>query len=169
MKKKKSVIEKQFKSDDTEINSVIKIIVGIILAFAIVYFAFAIITGEIKIGKKENTKVMIQYEEILAEQTFKQKDEDYFVLYYDFNGDDISIINGVISKLSGTLKTYKVDLNSKFNTQYIENSNAQIKTNPTKITELKVKNPTLIRISNKKIIKFIIGEDKIVEYSNKVK
>ena len=71
--------------------------------------------------------------------TFKQKDSEYYVLYYDFdNENDTTLLEAIDSTLSEKLTTYKVDLSKKFNSSYVSDS---VNKKATTSSELKIKNP----------------------------
>ena len=123
-----------------------------------------IITGEIDLGKNKETVAEIQYKEILAEMTLKQNDEEYFVIYYNFDEED-SLISAIINVLASNQKVYEVDLSKRFNYNYI----GDVKTDVKSIKNLKVKNPTLIKVANKKIEKVVFGIDSIKKYVSTIK
>lgn len=99
---------------------------------------------------------------ILAKQIFNQKEEEYYVYFYDFDNaeDDLNVTNLVNDKLSND-KVYKVDISNALNNNYVseENSNKKAKT----LEDLKVKNYTLLKISADKIVKYYEKEDIIKE------
>ncbi len=165
MKKKKNKIDKQYNGEEVQLAKVKWIALGIILFFALAYFIGALITGKISFKKEEKAATTIQYEEILAEMTFKQPEAEYFVLYYSFSSSDSSMINNYASKLEGTAPVYKVDLGKGFNTGYIADGDTKT---PTSINDLKVKDPTLIRVKNKKAISYVNGLNNIKTYVSKL-
>ncbi len=162
--KQRKLIEKQLKNNESpEVKTIIKIVVGIALFFGVVYFGAGILMGDIKL-KKEEKETTIQYSEILAEKTFLQNNSEYYVMYYNFDSNDAELITAVISTLSKNLTVYTVDLDKHFNSNYISD---EIKTKkPSNSSELQVKNPTLIRIKNKKVVSFITGLENIVEHAS---
>lgn len=99
---------------------------------------------------------------ILAKQIFKQKEESYYVYFYDFDSaeDNLNVTNLVNDKLTND-KVYKVDISNGLNSNYVteENSNKKAK----KLEDLKVKNYTLLKISGDKIVKYYEKEDIIKE------
>ena len=165
MKKKKNKIDKQYNGEEVQLEKAKWIALGIILFFALAYFVGELITGNISFKKEKKAETTIQYEEILAEQTFKQPDSEYFVLFYNFDSEDSSMINNYASKLEGTVPVYKVDLKKKFNAAYV--TDEDVKT-PTSINDLKVKDPTLVRVKNKKTISFVNGLNNIKTYVSKL-
>ena len=163
MKKKKNVIDRKISNNtNPEIKTALKIILGILVFLIILYALVGIATGEIKI-KDEKKETTIQYSEILAEKTFKQKDNEYYVIYYNFDDNSSSLIEAIINGLSQTNTVYKVDLNKVFNKNYITDDS--VNTNPKNLSELKVKNPTLIKIKSKKVQKVITGLDSIKDFA----
>jgi len=93
-KKNQKTKEKTNKKDllgkanyDTQVTRGIKIAVGVIIALGLVYLLTALATGEIKLGekkKKESVEPEIQYEEIIAGQILNRKQNEYYVLAFDF-------------------------------------------------------------------------------------
>lgn len=165
--KNKKVIERNLGNNSTGISTIVKIAIGVVIVFVLAYLLFAILTGEIKLKKDKKTEPTIQYVEILAETTFKQNNDDYFVLFYGFNDNEANLLETISEVLGNTTKTYKVDLDKKFNTNYIAN-NEDIDKTPKNIEELKVENPTLIRIKKGKVTEFITGVENIKNYSQKL-
>ena len=115
--KNKKIIERQYKNNDenNEFIKILKITIGVLLFFGIVYLIAGVLTGEIKFNKDEKEEVSIQYSEILAESTFKQKDNEYYVIYYDFSSNESVLIDAITNDLSANNKVYKVDLSKGFN------------------------------------------------------
>ena len=82
--------------------------------------------------------------------------DDYYVLFYD-NGN--TTIEEIIKNYGGSVPIYKVDMSSAFNKKYAtsEESNK----NPSKVSEFKINGPTLIKVSNEKVLNYIEGVDEI--------
>lgn len=162
-KKEKRIIDRQYKSDgNPEVKTIVKISIGVLLLFAFVYFISGILTGNIKLKKEKEEEVKIQYSEILAEQTFKQSPDEYYVLFYSFDGVESSYLTALASGLSSTV--YKVDLDKKFNSSYISD---KVNTNPKKASDIKVSDPTLIKVKNKKTSKVVVGINNIKKFVTK--
>ncbi|MDD6879409.1 MAG: hypothetical protein PUD59_04210 [bacterium] len=159
---KKEILNREKMSTIPEVKTLIKIVIGIILILIIVYFLGGLLTGNIKL-KKDEEKVEIQYSEILAEQTFKQPNSEYFVIFYNFDSSEKSLIDALSSDLSTIVSIYKVDLSKKFNLSYITNEKSNKK--PTSSNELKIYGTTLIRIKNGKVINYVEGLSNIKEYT----
>lgn len=171
MGKKSGKIDlKKLNDNENENNDIIRMIkiVGIIaLIFAAFYLVFAIYNGEISFGKDKETKkdVEIQNQEILAGSIFNRIENEYYVLMYDFDGD-FSIKCNTIYNLylqKGTLdKMYLVNLGSAFNKKYVADNVNSV--NVSSIENLKVVNPTLLKISNGKVVESLTGIDAINNY-----
>lgn len=166
IKKSKKVIGNVSNSD--EVTNVIKIISVIAILFAIIYFATAIINGEIFGDKEEKTEVEIQNVEILMGETFEKKDSEYIIVYYDFEDKIYSnlytmLVDDYNSK-DKKVPMYKVDLSTNFSKNYIAKEEESSNTNPTALSNLKIKGATLIRIKDKKVVKYVEGKDNIKLY-----
>lgn len=169
--KKSKIINNNKANYNENLVKTLKILGILILLFAIIYVGTAIVRGEIKLSKDDETsqEVSIQNEEILAGSTFNRKEKEYIVLYYNFKNDNSVIYDSIYESYKNSQKElpklYKVDLSKGFNKAYISDKD-HINTKPTKIEELELKNPTLIRIKDKKIIKFITSRNEIQNYIN---
>ena len=134
----------------------ILVIVGI---FSIIYLLSALfITKELdwfKKDKEEESETTSNSDTILAASIFKQSEETYYVYLYDFGEEKSEITDLVNSNLSGE-KVYKVDTTSAMNANYVsEESNKAAKT----LEELKVKAPTLIKVSGDAITEYYENEE----------
>lgn len=141
------------------------IILGIILI--IYFFVAVVITKEIDWFKEDsdttnNTQSVSNA--ILASETFKQSEEEYYVYYYDFNDEDSSIKTLLNSKLSNST-VYKVDTSDAFNSNYVTTEIGN--ENLTSLENLKVINPTLIKVVGDSVIEYYQTKDKIIEYLEK--
>ena len=92
---------------------------------------------------------------ILASAIFKQKEDTYYVYFYDFDEEKNEITSIVDSALSGE-KVYKVNTASAMNANYVsEESNKGAKS----LDDLKVTAPTLIKISEDSITEYYEGKE----------
>ena len=125
------------------------------------------ITKEVDVSSKkdndttENTTSSVS-NKILAQRIFEQSEEEYFVYFYDFNEEDKNISSAISGK--SEMKIYRVDTSSGLNQNYVTESESN--RNVTGIENLKVKNPTLIKISGDKVSLYLEGETEIVNYLN---
>lgn len=150
--------KKVYSSDSEEIMNMGKILLGIILSLGLVYLVFGIMSGEIKL-KEEIKEVEINYEEVLGSTIASIKEESYYLLLYNFKDYDFSRAIDIGNYRSK--KVYKVDLGKSFNSQYMVTDQKDV--NLKDISSLKVLNPTLIKVNNKKIVNSVLGENEIIK------
>ena len=134
----------------------------IFIICAIYLLSALFITKELDwFDKKDENDNIQTTTSILAKQTFMQSDEEYWVYYYDSKKSEDEITDLVSSKLSND-KVYRVDMSSALNSNFLtEEGNRNAKT----IDDLKVKVPTLIKISADNIIEYYESD----EIKNKLK
>jgi len=170
--KKNRQMYKEVKNENSEFDSMIKILIGVLIVFFVVYFVYAVASGEFS-SKKDEEPVGAEFQDIfiLAGTTFKMDKDDYYVMYYDLSDNYSSAMGSLYegyTKSDSTIKMYLVDLKNKFNHSYILGEEEIVNTNPSNIDELKVMNPTLVRIKDKKVVEFITGRENISDYIFKV-
>ena len=93
----------------------------------VIYYVLAIfVTKELDIVDKNKKSTITEQTEadttlvsgkILASSIFDQKEDDYYVYFYDFNEED-ELVKGVINTLTDE-KIYKVDTSSSLNANYV--------------------------------------------------
>lgn len=105
-------------------------------------------------NKPEENKTIVQ-NTILASETFKQTEEEYYVYFYDYKDEDAQISSIINSKLSSN-KVYKVDASSALNNKYISEESNKLAKN---LADLKVKAPTLIKITGEIISAYYEGNE----------
>lgn len=141
------------------------IIMAVMLSVILVFYGITVLVSN---NKKEDTKndnnsdTVIQYEEILVGEIFKQNNSEYYVLAYDSTSDGQkykSDINTYVTK-ENSAKTYFVDLTNAFNKKYVSTeSNFE--------NEFPIfKEPTLLKIVNGSIVEVYEGNsisDKITD------
>ena len=172
MKKKRKNYYKTTTSTELDYMRVVKITVGVLLVLGLVYLGTAILSGEIKLNKNKKTEEVTEfsYKEILAGETFNRSPIDYYVLFYK-SSDNFS---SYYKQLVDTYKTkdeslpfYFVNLDDKLNEEYLigeDDTNSYSK--PSSIDNLKVSNPTIIRIRNKQVFDFISGREEVLKFFN---
>lgn len=141
---------------DVDYIRVIKIGVGVLLILGIVYLVTAIASGEIKFGKKDKSvkETEIQYQEIIAGETFNRNSKEYYVLFMNFTDNYASYYLSSIDSYEGkdnSLPFYTVDIEKKINNEYVTN-------------ELKLENPTILKISNSNIVETITGKENVLNF-----
>lgn len=163
--KKNRVVNNTSSSD--EISKIIKIISAIAVCFAIVYFATSYITGRMS-DNTEEQEVEIQKEEILISETFEKTDKEYMVMYYDYEDDFNAELYAMLVQNYNNKKKdvpiYKVDLASNLSKNYVAQGEEKSNTKPTALSNLKIKGATVIRIKDKKVIKYVEGKEQVKGY-----
>ena len=153
-----------------KLSTILKIIIGVIIVILIFYYGLALfVTKEVDLSSNskkdtttENTSSNVS-NAILAKNTFNQTDEVYYVYYYNFNDEDKVLANSINSLTDHTI--YRVDTNSGLNSNYVDTNNGN--KDVSSIDNLKVKNPTLIKIDNDKVVSYYEGVDAISNFLNK--
>lgn len=143
-------------SDDSTLMDKFFIVAAVILFLLCFYILTVYITNKNSDDTKEEEKtVEISKDEIVLGSSLSMKG-DYYVIYYNKGNDTIEEI---IKNYGGELSLYKVDMSNAFNKKYAtsEESNKS----PSKVSEFKINGPTLIKVSNKKVVNYIEGEDEI--------
>lgn len=138
--------------EENQIKKLIIITLILIFIICVIYLVSALfITKELDwFSKKDNETTNLVTNTILASEIFKQKEEEYYVYFYDYNDEDSQISSIVSSKLSEK-KVYRVDTNSALNSRYVsDDSNKDAKT----IADLKVKAPTVVKIIGEVITEY---------------
>lgn len=146
-------VQKLSKEKPMTMKTFITILVTLLVFFVILYIITGIfITKDIKwFDKKEESTIS---NKILASDTLRQSEEEYYVYYYD-STDENSDVSSVVSSLS--TKVYRVDLNDAFNSNYIGEPSGIV----SDISELKVSDPTIIKVISSTISEYYNGVDEI--------
>ena len=145
---------------------VVIILLCVVLLFGLMYFLTTrILSKEVTKKRKQSevTESTIQYEKILACESFTMEQEEYYVVYYDSTDTNLSSTIATYQADKKDIKLYSVDLNDGMNKKYITDSDI----NTSSIENLKVKNPTLIHFKNKEVVDTITDENEIKDYLTK--
>ena len=157
-KKKYYDLDKAMGGDSIYKSAVITVV--LVLVFVGLFYLFAVYIT----NKPEKIRIpeeSISYEQITAGSTFNMSDEEYVVLFYsrENNSDITSKISNY--KSSKKINVYYVDLDDAINNPVKSDTSNK---SATKASELKVINPTLIKIKNGKIAEYIEGQSNVVNY-----
>ena len=156
-KKEGKSLQREIFNEEHQIKKLIIITIMLVIIIGIIYLLSALfITEELDLfdKKDEETSTLIT-NTILASEIFKQKEEDYYVYFYNYDDEDEEISTTINSKLSES-KVYKVDTNSALNKNYVsEESNKKANS----LENLKVKASTVIKISGDKIVEYYENEE----------
>lgn len=139
--------------EEYNVKKIVITCVIVLVSIGLVYLISALfITKELDWFSKEEIKENTSGVEnsILASAIFKQKEDEYYVYFYDFNEDNNMYKNIVSSKLSSK-KVYNVDTSSGLNSNYVSDvSNKKA----TGLDDLKVVNDTVIKIVGDTIVEY---------------
>lgn len=139
--------------EEYNIKKIVITCVIVLVSIGLVYLISALfITKELDWFSKKEVKENASSIEnsILASAIFKQKEDEYYVYFYDFNEDNNMYKNIVSSKLSSK-KVYNVDTSSGLNSNYVSDvSNKKA----TGLDDLKVINDTVIKIVGDTIVEY---------------
>ena len=139
--------------EEYNVKKIVITCVIVLVSIGLVYLISALfITKELDWFSKEEVKENTNSVEnsILASAIFKQKEDEYYVYFYDFNEDNNMYKNIVSSKLSSK-KVYNVDTSSGLNSNYVSDvSNKKA----TGLDGLKVINDTVIKIVGDTIVEY---------------
>ena len=168
-RKNKKILETKQVELDTSIKglTVVKLIGAIVLILLVLYYILAVfVTKEIDVSNKNNStsnnseSTSNVSNKILASAIFNQKEEDYYVYFYDFTDEDESVANAISNR--SDLKIYRVDTSSSLNSKYVTEDANSI--NVDSIETLKVKNPTLIHVEADKVTAYHQGSTSILGF-----
>jgi len=158
-KKEGKSLQREVPTEKNEIKSLLVITLVLVVIIAIIYLLSALfVTKELdwfdNDKDNEETETLVD-NTILASETFKQKEEVYYVYFYDYDEEDTEISSSVSNTLSNE-KVYKVDTGSALNNKYVsEESNKKAK----KLEDLKVKAPTVVKVSGEQIVEYYEGDE----------
>ncbi len=142
-------------------KTIIIILVAAVLLVGMYFLTTAILSKDNE--KEKITENAIQYDEILAGESFNQNGV-YYVIYYD-STDEYSTISSLISsyQLNNTdTKLYSVDLSNGMNKKYI--TNGDIVTSDA--SSLRVKDNTLLKFNNGEVSEVITDTSEITNFLN---
>ena len=143
-------IQKLSKEKPMTMKQFITIIVVLLVFFVILYILTGIfITKDIKwFDKKDTTtdNVSTISNKILGVDSLRQSEEEYYVYYYDTTNEN-----------SDVTKVYKVDLHDAFNANIVGDPSGVV----SDISELKVADPTVIKVVNSTITEYYTGVEQI--------
>lgn len=152
--KRKKELRQSIEVEQSTKGTILTLLV-VAVVFVLFYFATELIlekSRKLNYKKPEIKEATIQYEEILSNQVFKQKESEYYVLFYDFNGNHADYYNQIAK--DETKKIYTVDLGNLFNKDIVsEETNDKVQ----KAEDLKVKEATLLKVKNGKNVFYFEG------------
>lgn len=161
-RKMHSKIDSIDSSFSSEIFKLIKILVAVLIFLVVFYFltVYLLEREDTSSGTIDTTPTVadIQYQKILAGNSFSMKDSHYFVLYYDMSLEELkSTYTNIVSTYEDNeehFPIYTVDMSSAFNKKFVfDTSNPSVQS----IDNLKISGPTLIEINQGKVVAYLEG------------
>ena len=160
VKKDKKVEEEVSEKD--EIKKLIKTVIIVLISFMVCYLLFFLMgkLGMFEKGyeKPEAESNEFTYSTALIGTVFNRPESEYYVSFDEEEGN--TYFDTLLNMYKGSLHIYKVNMSLGINASHkgeIGNPNA------TKSSELVISGPTLVRIKNGRIVKYLEDIDKIKE------
>ena len=160
---KKDYLNKK-KGLPSEVKKTIIIIVVAVVLLVGMYFLTTVILNKDSDDNSKITENAIQYDEILAGESFNQSEDEYYVIYYD-SSNEYSVISSLISSYqlnSSDTKLYSVDLADGMNKKYVTNGNIVTDN----ASSLRVKDTTLLKFNNGEVGEVITDTNEITNFLN---
>ena len=140
------------------IKKIILTIIGVGLFFACVY-GFTILLNNRGEDRAPAAEASISYEKIMAGSSLNQKEKSYVVVFYNTDDDIYSAITKYRQEKEKTI--YYVDLSDGLNKYVVSN---EAKTDVSSVSDLRVKDPTLIVVTDGKITNSKVGKESILSF-----
>ena len=160
---KKDYLNKK-KGLPSEVKKTIIIIVVAVVLLVGMYFLTTVILNKDSDDTSKITENAIQYDEILAGESFNQSEDEYYVIYYD-SSNEYSVISSLISSYqlnSSDTKLYSVDLADGMNKKYVTDGNIVTDN----ASSLRVKDTTLLKFNNGEVSEVITDTNEITSFLN---
>ena len=162
MAKRKSTVKNNKKIDEVELKPNLKNSIKLVVIILVIVLAFYLLTVLILNKKTKTTYTSnssIGYTKILAGETFKMKEDEYLVFFYDNNNSTYADYVSKYREKKEGLTLYTVDLSEGLNKKYKANEDNR---EASKASELKINGATLIHIKSGNIDEYI--KDNFDEY-----
>lgn len=160
---KKDYLNKK-KGLPSEVKKTIIIIVVAVVLLVGMYFLTTVILNKDSDDTSKITENAIQYDEILAGESFNQSEDEYYVIYYD-SSNEYSVISSLISSYqlnNSDTKLYSVDLANGMNKKYVTDGNIVTDN----ASSLRVKDTTLLKFNNGEVSEVITDTNEITSFLN---
>lgn len=160
---KKDYLNKK-KGLPSEVKKTIIIIVVAVVLLVGMYFLTTVILNKDSDDNSKITENAIQYDEILAGESFNQSEDEYYVIYYD-SSNEYSVISSLISSYqlnNSDTKLYSVDLADGMNKKYVTDGNIVTDN----ASSLRVKDTTLLKFNNGEVSEVITDTNEITSFLN---
>ena len=155
---------KQKKVLNEDMNLVRNIIILLIIVIGISLGIYFLNDNMIKKENKSNdtkTEIKIDYDIATIGTMFNRVEDEYYVLIYskESDGSNLDSVLATYRSSDNYIKTYYVDLDKKVNSYVL---GEELNQKPNNSNEVKVKEATLYKINNGKVVKCYGGVENIV-------
>lgn len=155
---------KQKKVLNEDMNLVRNIIILLIIVVGISLGIYFLTDNMIKKENKSNdtkTETKIDYDIATIGTMFNRVEDEYYVLIYskENDGNNLDSVLATYRSSDNYIKTYYVDLDKKVNSFVL---GEELNQKPSNSNDVKVKEATLYKINNAKVVKCYSGVDNIV-------
>lgn len=157
----KQKVEDEYTQSTKSIIITLLVVLGVFLLFYLITVLINNNNRKLNTKEPEEVETEIQYFEILGDSTFTMSPEEYYVLFYDFDGPEAVYYDYLFNQYAGIENQYiyKVDLGNGFNKKFVsEETNKKAK----KAGDLKVKDATLIKIRKGKNVEYVEGSSQVI-------
>lgn len=164
--KSTNTVIKDINEDTNQIKKFIIILIGVALVSVLLYFISSKYLVKDGVEKEsESTPEVISYSRVNVGNVFNRPYDEYYVFAYDPESLEASYYASLLNNFSIKAgKIYFLDLSVDINKRAIsDTSNKEAKN----ASELKIKEPTLIKIKNGKIDLYLDTRDAIDKEINK--
>ena len=157
----KEIVNEELKVEGINFKNLFKLVIISGVIFGVFYLATALfMTEELDWFSKKNETTNTDTtpnvaNTILAKESLSQKEDTYYVYFYDYT-DEVSSVSTSVKNISD--KVYKVNTKDGFNSNYVSEETNKDATN---IDELKVKALTLIKVVDGSIVEYYEGKEEI--------
>lgn len=159
LKGKKRIKIKSIKSEEQkQLENFLKILIIIVIFMFGAYIVTKIFMNNENNYKNDIVNGTINYEKLIVGNILNQNYSEYYVIVFSENDKDAiyyRTIFDLYNNKENAKKIFRIDLNDKMNYKYVLKENEKENDKPEKITDLKFGNFTLVKIKDKKIIKYI--------------
>lgn len=167
MAKNKSTRNSATLGSENEFGKLIKIVLVLIIVFAIFYGITEYVTthknlGSDASGDAQEKIASIQYDKVLIGTMLQQKRDEYYVLIGDSKDQNYTLYNTYLdtyAKKDGALKVYTVDLSDPFNKEFIgEEENIIVDD----MSDFRVTGITIVKVEHGEITSYSSGKDDVM-------
>lgn len=136
------------------------IVLGVIVVFVLAfYFISKAFIWDKSLFEVNYVAGEVNYDRAIVGTMFNRPEKEYYVMAYDESVSKAvyysSLSTNYTTNKDGALKVYHLDLQNVLNSSYYVGSDGESNRKATKPSEIKLKDLTLIKIQNGKIVKYL--------------